>query len=67
MRLLLGGLLDFNVGRALTDFVLEFVAGLLEFSQALTNPAGELREFLRPKKEDDDNKNEQSFGPTGHT
>jgi hypothetical protein len=49
------------------DFAFEFVAGLLEFSQTLTNPAGELREFLRPKKEDDDNKNEQSFGPTGHT
>lgn len=67
MRLLLGGLFDFKIGRALAHFALEFIAGLLEFSQALANPAREFREFLRPEEQDYDNKNEKSFGPTGHT
>jgi hypothetical protein len=67
MRLLLGGLFDFKVGCALAHFVLELIAGLPKFSQALANPAGELGEFLRPEKQDYDHKNEEGLGPTGHT
>jgi hypothetical protein len=67
MRLLLGGLFNFKVGRALVHFALKLVASLLEFSQALANPAGEFGEFFRPEKQDYDYKNEEGLGPTGHT
>ena len=66
MRLFLSGLFYFQVGRALADFALKFVAGLLELSQALSDPARKLRQLLRPEKQDEDNENEKSFWPTGH-
>jgi hypothetical protein len=67
MRLLLGGLFDFKIGCALVHFAFELIACLLEFSQALANPARELREFFRPEKQDYDHKDEEGLGPTGHT
>ena len=67
MRLLLSGLFYFQVGRALAHFALKFVTGLLELSQTLSNPAGKLRQLLRSEKQDENNENEKSLWPTGHT
>jgi hypothetical protein len=67
MRLLLSGLFNFKVGRAFAHFVLEFVAGLLEFPQALANSAGKFGQLLRPEKQDYNHEDKESFGPTGHT
>jgi hypothetical protein len=67
MRLFLSGLFYFQVGRALAHFVLKFVAGLPELSQTLSNPSRKLGQLLRSEKQDEDNENEKSFWPTGHT
>ena len=67
MRLLLSGLFYVQVGRALAHFVLKFVTGLLELSQTLSNPARKLRQLLRSEKQDENNENEKSLWPTGHT
>jgi hypothetical protein len=67
MRLFLSGLFYFQVGRALVHFALEFVTGLLELSQALSNPSRKLWQLLRSEKQNEDNENEESFWPTGHT
>jgi hypothetical protein len=67
MRLFLSGLFYFQVGRALVDLALKFVAGLLELSQALSDPSRKLWQLLRSEKQDQDNEDEKSFWPTGHT
>ena len=67
MRLFLSRLFYFQVGRALAHFALKFITGLLEFSQTLSNSSGELRQLLRSKKQNEDDENEHSFWPTGHT
>ena len=67
MRLLLSGLFYFQVGRAFAHFVLKFVTGLLELSQTLSNPSRKLRQLLRSEKQNENNENEESLWPTGHT
>ena len=67
MRLFLSGLFYFQVGRALAHLALKFVTGLLELSQALSDPSRKLRQLLCSEKQDEDNENEEGFWPTGHT
>jgi hypothetical protein len=76
MRLLVNGLLigllvsgwlsvDFDRGTA--KLALELIPGLLEFSQALAETTGKLGKLFRSEQQHHDDKNEESFRPTGHT
>ena len=49
MRLFFGGLFDFKFGRGLVHLAFELITGLLEFSQTLTESAGELGKLFAPK------------------
>lgn len=66
MGLLVGGLFDFDLSGGLVDFALEFIAGPLEFPEALADAASEFREFFGTEKEQHDHENKNNFGPTRH-
>ena len=66
MRLLVGGFLDFEFGRGLAHLALEFVAGLLELTQALSDAAREFRKLLRAEKQNENQGDENRFRPARH-
>lgn len=66
MRLLVGRFLDFDFGGGLADFPLEFLTGLLEFSQTLTETARQFGEFFRSEEQNKNQGDENRFRPAGH-
>lgn len=66
MRLGVSGRLDFDFGRRFAQLVLEFIACLLEFPEALCKAAGELGKLLGAEEQQYDDKNENSLWPAGH-
>lgn len=66
MRLFVGRFLDLNVGGGLVDLPLKLVTSLLEFSEALAKPTGELGELLGAEKENHDENDKNRFRPAGH-
>ena len=67
MRLFFGGLFDFKFGRGLVHLAFELITGLLEFSQTLTESAGELGKLFRAEEQNHNHENKDGFRPTGHT
>ena len=67
MRLLFGGLLDFEVGHGLAQLAFDVIATLLELPQALTDCSSEFGKLLRAKEQHHDHKNEDDLWPSGHT
>jgi hypothetical protein len=67
MRLLFGGLFDFKFGRRLVHLAFKLITGLLEFSQTLTESAGELGKLFRAEKQNHNHENKDRFRPAGHT
>ncbi len=67
MRLLVSRFLHLKLGCGLVHLALEFIACLLELSQALTKAASEFGQFFGPEKENHDQNDEDRFRPAGHT
>ena len=65
--LLVSGWLCVDFGRGTAKLALELIPGLLEFSQALAETTGKLGKLFRSEQQHHDDKNEESFRPTGHT
>src|SRR4030095_8014573 len=69
-RLLIGLLvsssLNIDFGRGIAKLALELILGLLEFSKALPETTGKLGKLFRSEQHTHNDKNEESFRPTGH-
>jgi hypothetical protein len=65
--LLVSGWLSVDFGRGTAKLALELIPGLLEFSQALADTTRKLGKLFRSEQQHHDDKNEESFRPTGHT
>jgi hypothetical protein len=65
--LLVSGWLCVDFGRGTAKLALELIPGLLQFSQALAETTGKLGKLFRSEQQHHDDKNEESFRPTGHT
>jgi hypothetical protein len=64
--LLVSGWLNIDFGRGIAKLALELILGLLEFSQALAETTRKLGKLFRSEQQHYDDKNEESFRPTGH-
>ena len=64
--LLVSGWLNIDLGSGTAKLAFELIPGLLEFSQALAETTGKLGKLFRSEQQHHDDKNEESFRPTGH-